>query len=362
MEFLMERAKQRERNGGEADVCPSRGRQEWGPRLTLEPTGGASCYDTSAHHLRVTGTWALPPSTCYAQPKWSKAQRCPDHGTGTPAQGRRGVGPVSEPARPCWRAAWGPKLHSALTPRPRDGTTTVVTQVPTPKPCVPYHARLAAPGWLLPLEEAGEGVQPETMGVASEDQSEDGGGSPEGHLLLIDDKGVPYTVPRQELEVGPGAGPAQLTSPRRTHLCPVCLRAFLYLSDLERHSITHSELKPHVCRACGKAFKRTSHLERHKHIHTGQRPFRCSVCQKGFRESGELLRHQRVHTGERPFQCPLCRLRFTERHTLRRHAKRKHAHDACCPDAWDHGAPGLPGADGKSQTGWGEPGAGLETP
>ncbi|KAL4616717.1 mucin-6-like [Arapaima gigas] len=114
------------------------------------------------------------------------------------------------------------------------------------------------------------------------------------------------------------------TCPRRILYCQFCPRAFYYLSDLERHSITHSQSKPHVCPLCSKAFKRSSHLERHKHIHTGQRNFICPICSKRFREAGELLRHQRVHTGEKPFQCPLCHMRFAERNTLRRHTKRKH--------------------------------------
>ncbi|XP_028836945.1 C2H2 finger domain transcription factor crzA isoform X2 [Denticeps clupeoides] len=112
--------------------------------------------------------------------------------------------------------------------------------------------------------------------------------------------------------------------PRRILYCRYCPRAFYYLSDLERHSITHSQSKPHVCQLCGKAFKRSSHLERHKHIHTGQRNFVCAICNKRFREAGELRRHQRVHTGEKPFQCPLCHMRFAELNTLRRHTKRKH--------------------------------------
>ncbi|XP_048881623.1 uncharacterized protein LOC125748938 [Brienomyrus brachyistius] len=112
--------------------------------------------------------------------------------------------------------------------------------------------------------------------------------------------------------------------PRRILYCQYCPRAFYYLSDLERHSITHSQSKPYVCPLCNKAFKRSSHLERHKHIHTGQRNFICPICSKRFREAGELLRHQRVHTGEKPFQCPQCHMRFAERNTLRRHTKRKH--------------------------------------
>lgn len=154
----------------------------------------------------------------------------------------------------------------------------------------------------------------------------------ESRFLLIDDQGVPYTMMKRERENKPKDESAAMADekppvPKKLHYCLVCYRTFLYLSDLERHSITHSEHKPFECKACGKTFKRSSHLQRHKHIHTGERPFLCPICQKGFRESGELHRHQRVHTGEKPFQCELCHLLFTERNTLRRHIRRKHTFD-----------------------------------
>uniref|UniRef100_A0A3Q2PPL9 Zinc finger protein 236 n=1 Tax=Fundulus heteroclitus TaxID=8078 RepID=A0A3Q2PPL9_FUNHE len=123
--------------------------------------------------------------------------------------------------------------------------------------------------------------------------------------------------------LSPADSPTNLGS-RRVLCCQLCPRIFFYLSDLERHAITHSQKKPHVCQQCGKAFKRSSHLQRHKHIHTGQRNFVCPICTKRFREAGELQRHQRVHTGEKPYQCQLCHTRFAERNTLRRHTKRKH--------------------------------------
>ncbi|GAB5581535.1 zinc finger protein 524 [Panthera pardus] len=175
-----------------------------------------------------------------------------------------------------------------------------------------------------------------------------GGGS---DLLLIDDQGVPYTVSE-----GSAAGLPEGSGPKKApHFCPVCLRAFPYLSDLERHSISHSELKPHECKDCGKTFKRSSHLRRHCNIHAGLRPFRCPLCPRRFREAGELAHHHRVHSGERPYQCPVCRLRFTEANTLRRHAKRKHPEamgaPLCSPDPgpeppWDdEGIPATAGAE-----------------
>ncbi|KAI4895517.1 hypothetical protein NFI96_007862 [Prochilodus magdalenae] len=142
-------------------------------------------------------------------------------------------------------------------------------------------------------------------------------------------EGIPSTSPlRPASPIFPTNHPknqdSQALGPRRILYCQYCPRVFYYLSDLERHSITHSQSKPHVCQLCGKAFKRSSHLERHKHIHTGQRNFVCQLCPRRFREAAELTRHQRVHTGEKPFQCLLCHMRFAERNTLRRHTKRKH--------------------------------------
>ncbi|XP_039974691.1 zinc finger protein 236 [Xiphias gladius] len=146
--------------------------------------------------------------------------------------------------------------------------------------------------------------------------------------------------------LSPAASPNTMGS-RRVLYCQLCPRVFFYLSDLERHAITHSQKKPHVCQQCGKAFKRSSHLQRHKHIHTGQRNFVCPICAKRFREAGELQRHQRVHTGEKPYQCQLCHTRFAERNTLRRHTKRKHPYHQVAMEMLnerrDRGGGGVPG-------------------
>ncbi|XP_029441162.1 LOW QUALITY PROTEIN: zinc finger and BTB domain-containing protein 17-like [Rhinatrema bivittatum] len=160
-------------------------------------------------------------------------------------------------------------------------------------------------------------------------------GEQPGRFLLIDSKGLPYTVfLRESKSSGPRAAGSGMeaanhwveapAAPRKLYSCPVCSRVFEYLSYLQRHSITHSEQKPHICQECGKAFKRTSHLERHKYTHAGAKPHRCPICQRSFRDAGELAHHQRVHTGERPYQCEVCHMRFGERNTLQRHARRKH--------------------------------------
>lgn len=60
--------------------------------------------------------------------------------------------------------------------------------------------------------------------------------------------------------LSPAESPNNLAS-RRVLYCQLCPRVFFYLSDLERHAITHSQKKPHICQQCGKAFKRSSHLQ-----------------------------------------------------------------------------------------------------
>ncbi|ELK23881.1 Zinc finger protein 581 [Myotis davidii] len=93
------------------------------------------------------------------------------------------------------------------------------------------------------------------------------------HYLLIDTQGVPYTVLVEE-EAPRQPGPAGTSAQKKCYSCPVCSRVFEYMSYLQRHSITHSEVKPFACDTCGKAFKRTSHLARHHSIHRagGGRP------------------------------------------------------------------------------------------
>ncbi|XP_019896280.2 zinc finger protein 236 [Esox lucius] len=173
---------------------------------------------------------------------------------------------------------------------------------------------------------------------------------PSPPLVTVVPSGTPRNLePLDPLDlVSPGSPPS--TGPRRVLYCPLCPRIFYYVSDLERHSITHSQNKPHVCLQCGKAFKRSSHLQRHNHIHTGQRNFVCPICSKRFREAGELQRHQRVHTGEKPYQCSLCHTRFAERNTLRRHTKRKHPYHQAAVDMLTEGGDGRGAGEGEEET------------
>ncbi|XP_015448048.1 zinc finger protein 581 isoform X2 [Pteropus alecto] len=192
-----------------------------------------------------------------------------------------------------------------------------------PAPCPQAPALPSAEAMETPPSRTGRSSEP---GPSSSTASPQASSPPRpNHYLLIDTQGVPYTVlVDEEAQRQPGADGA--SSQKKCYSCPVCSRVFEYMSYLQRHSITHSEVKPFECDTCGKAFKRASHLARHHSIHRagGGRPHGCPLCPRRFREAGELAQHSRVHSGERPFQCPHCPRRFMEQNTLQKHIRWKH--------------------------------------
>ena len=106
---------------------------------------------------------------------------------------------------------------------------------------------------------------------------------------------------------------------KKTHICPVCNKAFGKRSYLQRHSFLHTGEKPHKCSECDKGFADPWNLRTHMRIHTGEKPFICSTCGKGCSTNGNLQIHMRFHSGERPFECTTCGKHFTQSSTLREH-------------------------------------------
>ncbi|KIW10071.1 hypothetical protein PV08_11847 [Exophiala spinifera] len=59
-------------------------------------------------------------------------------------------------------------------------------------------------------------------------------------------------------------------------------KAFASRSEIARHKLIHSGIKPHACdfEGCGKRFTRRPNLTRHMRVHTGEKPYMCERCSK----------------------------------------------------------------------------------
>ncbi|KAK7083479.1 hypothetical protein SK128_007941, partial [Halocaridina rubra] len=77
----------------------------------------------------------------------------------------------------------------------------------------------------------------------------------------------------------------------------------------------------HKCTICEKHFKKKSNLKRHFLSHSGMRPYSCSYCEKSFKEKKCRDEHELTHTGIRPHICMICDKRFTQKSVLVRHMK-----------------------------------------
>ncbi|XP_041041854.1 zinc finger and BTB domain-containing protein 17-like isoform X2 [Carcharodon carcharias] len=93
----------------------------------------------------------------------------------------------------------------------------------------------------------------------------------------------------------------------RPHQCSLCDKAYKVKNDLTQHiRVKHMEAskgKPplvQLCEFCGQAVK---HYKSHKIFCSGIKKFQCKFCLQAFYRLSELKRHTWTHTGELPYQC-----------------------------------------------------------
>lgn len=100
--------------------------------------------------------------------------------------------------------------------------------------------------------------------------------------------------------------------------CKVCGKTVDHYKQ-ERHSRTHTGIRPHVCMDCGKGFSRADILHIHERIHSGEQPYECRECGERFARTDLLSEHARLHRGEL-FTCSDCGKTFTRAERLRSHS------------------------------------------
>ena len=77
--------------------------------------------------------------------------------------------------------------------------------------------------------------------------------------------------------------------------------------------------KEYCCCTCSYKSTFKTNITRHLMTHSGVKPFKCQFCEYSCVQKGNLDSHIRTHTGERPFLCQVCCKVFTRKHHLNYH-------------------------------------------
>ncbi|XP_051876110.1 zinc finger protein 69-like [Pristis pectinata] len=131
----------------------------------------------------------------------------------------------------------------------------------------------------------------------------------------------------------------------RPHQCNLCDKAYKVKNDLTQHiRVKHMEAskgKPplvQLCEFCGQAVK---HYKSHKIFCSGIKKFQCKFCLQAFYRLSELKRHTWTHTGELPYQCRVCGKRCRHPSNLKKHIRTVHKEEIRVQIDKEHASPKL---------------------
>ncbi|CAG9790636.1 unnamed protein product [Diatraea saccharalis] len=79
---------------------------------------------------------------------------------------------------------------------------------------------------------------------------------------------------------------------KRNFKCDICDKSFLTKQSMLMHKRAHSaEKSVYECQLCGKQIGNYSNMQRHMLIHTGLKPWKCEFCGKAFKQPSEKRAH-----------------------------------------------------------------------
>lgn len=132
-------------------------------------------------------------------------------------------------------------------------------------------------------------------------------------------------------------------SDARPHKCHLCDKAYKVKNDLTQHVRTkHIEAstgKPpllQLCEFCGQAVK---HYKSHKIFCSGVKKFKCDFCVQSFHRISELKRHTWTHTGELPYRCKICGKGCRHPSNMKKHIRTVHKADMRVQINREHASP-----------------------
>uniref|UniRef100_A0A0N5AYG3 Zinc finger protein n=1 Tax=Syphacia muris TaxID=451379 RepID=A0A0N5AYG3_9BILA len=102
--------------------------------------------------------------------------------------------------------------------------------------------------------------------------------------------------------------------------CSMCSKRFLHLSHLQRHQLSHLNVREYECPMCSKAFVQKVHLDAHlKWTHHSTTAVTCSPSSSN---SSTL-------TVKPSLTCKICKVEFRSKWHLNRHNQRRHLFIEC---------------------------------
>ncbi|XP_066576673.1 zinc finger and BTB domain-containing protein 24-like [Amia ocellicauda] len=134
-------------------------------------------------------------------------------------------------------------------------------------------------------------------------------------------------------------------SDARPHRCQLCDKAYKVKNDLTQHvRAKHGEAwrgKPALVQLCEFCGQEVQHYKSHKVFCSGVKRFPCRFCVQTFYRLSELKRHTWTHTGELPYRCTICGKRCRHPSNLKKHIRSVHKEDVRVRIDREHASPKL---------------------